>query len=90
MALVQRAFASLRGAVLANLRIPASSPQTAAAPISLQILRSFADASYLDKNDVTDRVLNVVKHFDKVDAGKVRLVISKSCQIFDTVAVIGC
>lgn len=71
MALVQRAFASLRGVVLANLRIPASSPQTAAAPISLQILRSFADASYLDKNDVTDRVLNVVKHFDKVDAGKV-------------------
>lgn len=34
--------------------------------------RTFA-TSYLDKTEVTDRVLNVVKNFDKVDQSKVRL-----------------
>lgn len=35
-------------------------------------IRTFA-TSYLDKVDVTDRVLNVVKNFDKVDQSKVWL-----------------
>lgn len=34
--------------------------------------RTFASGGYLDKGEVTDRVLAVVKAFDKVDAGKVR------------------
>lgn len=33
-------------------------------------MRTFA-TSYLDKGDVTDRVLSVVKNFDKVDQSKV-------------------
>jgi hypothetical protein len=36
--------------------------------------RTFA-TSYLDKGEVTDRVLNVVKNFDKVDQGKVRVAV---------------
>lgn len=39
---------------------------------SKQMVRFFAgDSSYLDKQQVTDRVLNVVKNFDKVEQSKV-------------------
>ena len=75
MALLQRAFAAVRQGVLANVRLAPGIPlqtEQAAAPLSLQFLRFFAHASYLDKNEVTDRVLNVVKNFEKVDAAKVR------------------
>lgn len=75
MALLQRAFAAVRQGVLANVRLAPGIPlqaEQAAAPVSLQFLRFFADASYLNKNEVTDRVLNVVKNFEKVDAAKVR------------------
>lgn len=64
---------TLKAGVLASVRLqlgPAVQ-QGAAGPASLQLLRSFADASYLDKGAVTDRVLSVVKNFEKVDAGKV-------------------
>lgn len=74
MAAMQRTFSALRQAVLSHVRIPASSSsltQSVSAPVSLQFLRGFADASYLDKKEVTDRVLNVVKNFEKVDAAKV-------------------
>jgi len=41
---------------------------------SKQMVRFFAgDSSYLDKEQVTDRVLNVVKNFDKVEQSKVRI-----------------
>lgn len=70
--MLQRTFAAVRQGVLANVRLtPNFQTSEAVAPVSLQFLRGFADASYLDKNEVTDRVLNVVKHFDKVDDGKV-------------------
>ena len=45
--------------------------------ISNTSIRTFA-TSYLDKGDVTDRVLNVVKNFDKVDQSKVCLSLSLS------------
>lgn len=35
------------------------------------MLRSFAEGTYLNKNEVTERILNVVKHFDKIEPGKV-------------------
>lgn len=74
MAFLQRTFAAVRQGVLNNVRLtPGIGMQSEAmAPVSLQFLRFFAaDASYLDKKDVTDRVINVVKNFEKVDAGKV-------------------
>lgn len=65
---------ALRAGVLATARVPLnpSLAQQAAAPASLQFWRGFADASYLDKQEVTDRVLGVVKNFEKVEEGKVR------------------
>ena len=73
MALLQRAIAGVRQGVLGSVRLSPNYAvaSAAAAPLSLQVLRNFADASYLDKKEVTDRVLNVVKNFDKIDAGKV-------------------
>ena len=78
MALLQRAFAAVRQGVLSNVRyspfiIQQKSTEAVAPAVSLQFLRFFADASYLDKNEVTDRVLNVVKNFEKVDSAKVRI-----------------
>ncbi|GAB4820481.1 hypothetical protein N2152v2_007527 [Parachlorella kessleri] len=62
MAALQRAFAGLRSAVLSRMGMAASSQQ---------LWRGFATASYLDKNEVTDRVLNCVKNFEKVEPSKV-------------------
>ncbi|KAL4432837.1 hypothetical protein ABPG77_008163 [Micractinium sp. CCAP 211/92] len=64
-----RAVASqIKQGVVARL---CAQQQGAAGPAALQLLRGFADASYLDKGEVTDRVLSVVKNFEKVDAAKV-------------------
>ena len=41
--------------------------------LACSALRSFASGTYLDKAQVTDRVLNVVKSFAKVDPAKARL-----------------
>lgn len=69
-----RAAAQLRSAVLASVRIP-SSPWAVTelgAPLSQQFLRGFAaEGTYLDKGEVTDRILNLVKNFDKVEPSKV-------------------
>lgn len=74
---LRQAAQSLRAAVLSRVAISALPQQQTAAPLGLaawKVLarRGLADASYLDKAEVTDRVLGVVKGFDKVDASKVR------------------
>eukprot|EP00899_Mesostigma_viride_P006240 jgi/Mesvir1/15617/Mv03224-RA.1 len=69
-----RAFALLRSAVLQHARIPVVSSATRMQAANWQGLRSFGDAApgtYLDKQEVTDRVLNVVKNFPKVSGDKV-------------------
>jgi hypothetical protein len=71
MAFLQRTIGAVRQGVLAHLRVSPTLPSDAVAPVSLQFLRGFAEASYLDKSEVTDRVLSVVKNFEKVDDGKV-------------------
>lgn len=65
-------LSSLRQTVLKHLRVPASLPsQQALAPsISQVITRGFA-GGFLDKDKVTERVVYVTKHFDKVDPSKV-------------------
>lgn len=69
-----RAAAQLRSAVLGSIRVPAS-PLVAArelgAPLSLQFARCFAEGTYLDKGQVTDRILELVKNFEKVEPSKV-------------------
>ena len=69
-----RSLNAVRGGILAHLRVPVSQSvaQHQAAPASWQFVRAFA-GTYLDKNDVTERVLSVVKNFDqKVDQTKVK------------------
>jgi hypothetical protein len=68
---MQRVFAAVQQGVLSHVRLSAIGGIAAAATAPV-LLRGFADASYLNKDDVTSRVLEVVKNFDKVDAAKVR------------------
>ena len=67
-----RTLAAVRAGVLAHLRLPVVKTPHQAAPASWQLVRGFAEGTYLDKDDVTERILNVVKNFDqKVDQSKV-------------------
>lgn len=69
-----------RGALLRYLRVNVDptipSPRECALPFSV-LLRRFSEevrGSFLDKSEVTDRVLTVVKKFEKVDPSKVILI----------------
>ena len=58
--------------MLHRISIPAVSTQLSQ-PLSgsLTLFRGFAESTYLDKSQVTERILSVVKNFDKVDGSKV-------------------
>ncbi|XP_039126817.1 LOW QUALITY PROTEIN: acyl carrier protein 2, mitochondrial-like [Dioscorea cayenensis subsp. rotundata] len=69
-------MAAVRSAVLKHLRVRASlSPlQVPAISISRVFGRFFSEevkGSFLDKSEVTDRVITVVKNFQKVEPSKV-------------------
>ncbi|XVE90667.1 hypothetical protein DITRI_Ditri20bG0095500 [Diplodiscus trichospermus] len=75
-------MAALRGALLKHLRVNATPLPRNPNPISNglfaltfnAICRGFSNevkGSFLDKSEVTDRVVSVVKNFQKVDPGKV-------------------
>lgn len=66
-----RALTVVRTGVLSHLRVPASfaTTQHQAGPASWQCVRGFA-GTYLDKNEVTERILTVVKNFEKIDQSK--------------------
>ena len=86
--MLRQTCAAFRGAVLSRVRLSPHdlvrllSRASAACPLAalarsrtaLYTQRSFgaATGAYLDKGAVTDRVLSVLKNFNKVDAGKVR------------------
>ncbi len=76
MALVG-ALSSLRASVLRHISVPtqgAAAQQSLGAACSLIFRRGFAEGTYLDKHQVTDRVLEVTKNFgSKVDTGKVSI-----------------
>jgi hypothetical protein len=71
------ALSSLRRGLLSHLRLPLQSAAPLAAPGSGlggslgSLVRGFAGGGYLDKDDVTTRVLHVTKHFEKIDPAKV-------------------
>ncbi|KAG0517860.1 hypothetical protein BDA96_09G125700 [Sorghum bicolor] len=73
------AMAAARRALLAHLRVPAVHPAAAAAagrtiPAARRLLSSTTEetkGSFLDKGEVADRVLSVVKNFQKVEPSKV-------------------
>lgn len=70
-----------RSVLLKYLRVPVRPlPQSPNAPFSLSssfnnfFRRNFSEevrGTFLDKSEVTDRVINVVKNFQKVDSSKV-------------------
>ncbi|CAO2832592.1 unnamed protein product [Amaranthus hypochondriacus] len=75
-------MAALRNAVLKHIRVavspvsqnPNSSFSISSSLNSLLNRRHYCDevrGSFLDKSEVTDRVINVVKNFQKVDPSKV-------------------
>ena len=61
----------LRQAILKHVRIPVQQTSNPAAAALSSFWRGFAGGGYLDKDEVTERVLNVAKHFEKVDPAKV-------------------
>lgn len=63
-----RAFASLRQQLLSHIQIPLNPAHLAAPAVGTWHggLRRFADSTYLDKGQVTDRILNVIKNFDSI------------------------
>ncbi|MEW5307802.1 MAG: hypothetical protein WDW38_010500 [Sanguina aurantia] len=66
------AASGLRGAVLSSLRVSVtSSSQQVEWPSVVSIISRGFSAHFLDKEDVTARVLHVAKHFEKVDPAKV-------------------
>ncbi|CAL8466740.1 g6276 [Coccomyxa elongata] len=65
------ALQCLRSSLLTRVSIPVNRVQAVGAASTLSLVRAFSESTYLDKNVVTDRVLNVVKNFDKVDPSKV-------------------
>lgn len=74
------ALSGLRSAVLANVRlhvgISSRAQQTVGGAACLTLLRGFAEGTYLDKGQVTERILDVVKNFDKVEPSKVSSTVS--------------
>ncbi|URE39418.1 hypothetical protein MUK42_07306 [Musa troglodytarum] len=68
-------MAAMRGALLRHLRVRVDSQAAPAAAFSFADLvrRRFSDeamGSFLDKSDVADRIITVVKNFPKVDPSK--------------------
>ncbi|KAL6516787.1 Acyl carrier protein 2, mitochondrial [Orobanche hederae] len=71
---------AMRNALLKYLRVkptpvlPLQNPRVGGGSLSQLIRRHFCDeakGSFLDKSEVSDRVLSVVKNFQKVDPSKV-------------------
>lgn len=66
-------LSTFRAAVLGHLRLTATLPsagQAFAPSLSNVIVRGFG-GGFLDKDKVTERVIYVAKHFEKVDPAKV-------------------
>ncbi|PNW71753.1 hypothetical protein CHLRE_16g673109v5 [Chlamydomonas reinhardtii] len=62
----------VRSAVLQHLRVTVtSSLQSSSLPTFTNIISRGFGGGFLDKDSVTERVLHVTKHFEKIDASKV-------------------
>lgn len=70
--------------------VPFQNPRVAGGGLSQLIRRHFCEearGSFLDKSEVTDRVINVVKNFQKVDPSKVTLQFVWICRIMQCFAI---
>ncbi|WIA13362.1 hypothetical protein OEZ86_006632 [Tetradesmus obliquus] len=63
--------------ILRHLRMPvqqavySSTASQGLAGLGLSLTRAFAGGQHLDKDEVTSRVIDVTKHFEKIDPAKV-------------------
>lgn len=55
----------------ASVAVAAAGPSSSSGSLLARAVRAFGASTYLDKDQVTQRVLGVVKNFDKVDPAKV-------------------
>lgn len=62
---------ALRSTVLKHLRVNVTGIQHNALPTFTNIITRGFGGGFLDKDQVTERVLHVTKHFEKIDAAKV-------------------
>lgn len=69
------AVCALKQGLLRHMRIPLQQQgvlsSAAAAGTCVSLWRGFAGGSHLDKDEVIQRVLEVTKHFEKIDPAKV-------------------
>lgn len=71
---LSNAAQALRSSLLQHFRLPLQQTSIGgvqAPAIALNIWRGFAGGGHLDKDEVTQRVINVTKHFEKIDPAKV-------------------
>lgn len=66
---------AFKAAVLGNLRMPVTTAlaQPGVAMPSLGAIVRFMGGGFLPRDDVTNRVLYVTKHFEKINPAKVRM-----------------
>ena len=74
------AFRALHAALLQHLRVPVAAPLSRWGSARTMSEGAHAQGTYLDRNDVVDRVLSIVKSNQKVDPAKV----CSRCRIFYT------
>ncbi|GMH35889.1 hypothetical protein BSKO_03757 [Bryopsis sp. KO-2023] len=67
---LMRGLSAARSAILRRFQV-GYNEFPLSTPVSVGIFRGMAEGTFLDKNDVTDRVLSIVKNFEKVEPGKV-------------------
>lgn len=66
----------MKQGLLRQLRIPvqqavSSSSTVGTGLLAIAFTRAFAGGAHLDKSEVTERVIEVTKHFEKIDPAKV-------------------
>lgn len=66
------AASMLRSTVLKHLRLHVTNVQQSALPTFTNVISRGFGGGFLDKDTVTERVLHVTKHFEKIDASKAR------------------
>lgn len=78
------AAAAVKQGLLRHFRVPlqqACSSSNVGAGLGLSLWRGFAGGGYLDKGEVTQRVIEVAKHFEKIDPAKVSWALCRHAQL---------
>ena len=72
MGALRPGLAAARSAIIQHLRVPVIAQTQVFSAEMPRFFSEGASGTYLDKKEVTDRVLDVVKNFQKIDPKKVK------------------